>query len=347
MGITTLGNANQYGLTLVLGGGEVNLLQMTGAYSVFANDGLKNPPTGILRIEDNNGNVLEQFATSSTQVLDPQIAREMNDILSDNTARTPEFGADSPLYFPSADVADKTGTTNDYRDAWILGYTPSISVGAWAGNNDNTPMQKKIAAFIVAPMWHEFMQYAITKYPAEPFTPPAPETDFASLPAALQGKWNASPSQGIHEILFWVDKANPRIPRTNSPWTDPQFARWEYPVQLWASQSGTQFVQNAIYDSSVAAPAHAAPSIPFAITNPQNGAIVSSNNALNISVSVPSASTISKVTYYLDTVNAGSSSVPPYTVPVALTSRGPASLRAVATKADGSIWEDTVSFTVQ
>jgi membrane peptidoglycan carboxypeptidase len=240
LGITTLGSPSQYGLTLVLGGGEVNLLQMTGAYAVFANDGVKNPPTGILQVNDQGGNVLEQYASNPTRVLDPQIARQVSDILSDDTARAPDFGVHGPLWFSGADVADKTGTTNDSRDAWIIGYTPSISVGAWAGNNDDTPMVKNIAAFIVTPMWHEFVAYAIQKYPADPFPPPAPDPSYDSLPPVLKGDWNTNPSQGVHDILYWVQKDNPRAGPPANPWGDVQAAYWDYPVQLWAAQMAAQ-----------------------------------------------------------------------------------------------------------
>lgn len=341
MGITTLKDKNQYGLTLVLGGGEVNLLEMTGAYAVFANDGVKNPPTGILRVEDMNGNVLEQYQDTSSRVLDPQIAREMNDVLSDNVARTPEFGADSPLYFPGADVADKTGTTNDYRDVWILGYTPSISVGSWAGNNDNTPMVHKIAAFIVAPMWHEFMAYAIQKYPADPFTPPAPDPDEDSLSPILRGQWNVDPSRGIHDILYWVNKDNPRG-GTPNPWGDVQFPYWDYPVQLWAS--GQRLPTTGIQ----AAAAPAAQITPFHITSPQSGTIISSMSSYTFTAAHPHPENVSSVTYYLNGEKIGSSETSPYQISYwPNNSRGPAELKAVAKLRDGSTDEQTITFTIQ
>lgn len=249
LGITTLGDASRYGLTLVLGGGEVNLLEMTSAYGVFGNDGVKNPPVGVLRVEDKNGVVLESYNKDETQVLDRQIARQISDMLSDNAARTPEFGADSPLYFRDHNVADKTGTTNDFRDVWIVGYTPGLAAGAWAGNNDNTPMMKKIAAFIIAPMWHEFMVYAMEKYPSGDFVPPAPDAS-ENTPPILRGEWNGSPSQGVHDILFWVRKDNPRAGAPLNPWSDPQTAYWEYPVRLWAAQ---QRENNPAATSSTAA----------------------------------------------------------------------------------------------
>ena len=142
MGISTLTNINRYGLTLVIGGGEVSLLDMTSAYGVFANDGIRNQYTGILKIEDKNGKVLEKYTPSPNQVLPKNTTLTISDILSDNTARTPTFGPSSVLYIPKKDVAVKTGTTNSDKDAWTIGYTPSVVVGVWAGNNDNKPMKK-------------------------------------------------------------------------------------------------------------------------------------------------------------------------------------------------------------
>ncbi|MCR4281264.1 MAG: PBP1A family penicillin-binding protein [Candidatus Kaiserbacteria bacterium] len=342
MGISTLGDKNQYGLTLVLGGGEVNLLEMTGAYSVFANDGVRNPPTGIMNAKDSTGNVLENYEQNSSRVLDAQIARQMNDILSDNVARTPEFGADSPLYFPETPVADKTGTTNDYHDAWVIGYTPGISVGAWAGNNDNSPMQKKIAAFIVAPMWHEVMAYAISKYPAEPFSPPAPETELDSLPPVLRGTWNTNPSQGVHEILYWTKKGDPRGGPPANPYSDPQFALWEYPVQLWTFTNPA-----SIQFSAIADPANApVQGGSFSITSPQSGTSVPFFARMVISVSHPHPESVSRVSYYLNGELIGFSSQAPFAFSTVPTSRGPSTLRAVAEGPLGNE-EQTISFTIQ
>ncbi|MES3004573.1 MAG: PBP1A family penicillin-binding protein [Patescibacteria group bacterium] len=235
LGISTLGQRNRFGLSLVLGGGEVTLLDITGAYGVFANDGVKNPTTGILSVENSKGEILETYTTSSTQVLDVEIARTISDILSDNPARAPEFGWNSALYFPNAQVAAKTGTTNDFRDAWIIGYNSSIAIGVWAGNNDNSPMLRRIAEASAAPLWHEVMDYAMKKnYPSKPFTKPTPMAEFAEIPEVLKGNWNPSPELGVHDILYWVNKENPQEGEPQNPWRDPQFALWEYPVQAWA-----------------------------------------------------------------------------------------------------------------
>lgn len=243
MGIQSLSEKGDYGLTLVLGGGEVTPLEMTSAYGVFANNGVKTNISPILEIKDKSGEVIEKHESNPTQVLDKEIALKISDVLSDNDARAPSFGQTSALYFPTKDVAVKTGTTNDYRDAWIIGYTPNIAVGAWAGNNDNSPMQKKVAGFIVAPMWRAFMDQALAKLPDERFEAPLVE-DKSTLKPVLQGIWQGGKSEngaitgGVHTILNWVEKDNPRGDYPGNPDSDPQFERWEYSVRSWAEKNG-------------------------------------------------------------------------------------------------------------
>lgn len=261
MGVGSLGDGNQYGLTLVLGGGEVSLLDMTSAYGVFATEGIRNPYISVLRVEDKDGKVLEEAKKTSTQVLDAEVSRKISSILNDNVARAPLYGSNSTVYFPGRDVAVKTGTTNNYKDAWIIGYTPSVVVGTWAGNNDNTPMAKKVSGLIVAPMWRAFMDEVLKEFPDEKFTAPQKEDSY-DLKPVLRGKWQGGISNitqntiidpntpynaiqevlsgGVHSILYWVDKDNPRGPVPQIPSLDPQFDRWEYGVRLWATQNGLQ-----------------------------------------------------------------------------------------------------------
>jgi len=315
---------------------------MTSAYGVFANDGVRSPPTSILRVEDKSGNLLENFEDKSSRVIDQQIARQINDVLSDNEARTPEFGADSPLNFKGYDVADKTGTTNDFRDVWVLGYTPSISVGAWAGNNNNTPMAKKIAAFIVAPMWHEFLAYALEKYSSQSdaFIAPAPEPEPDRLPPVLRGEWNSNPSLGVHDILFWVQKDNPRNGQSGDP-SDSQFARWDYPVQLWAAAGGIpvtlpnggQIVNGPIVSA-------------FAISEPGIGSYVRWGYPFTASVSFPSALSVTSVSYYLNGTPAGTATTPPFSAQISPKDHGPAILRAVA-NTNGAPVEASIPITIQ
>lgn len=243
MGITTLEGGDRYGLTLVLGGGEVTLLDMVSAYGVFAGEGIKHDVRSILRIEDRDGHAVRSYQTAQSRVLDEQVALTISDMLSDNEARTPEFGVASPLYFPGRHVAAKTGTTNDSRDAWILGYSPNIVIGAWAGNNDNSPMVKSIAGFIVAPMWHQFMEVALSKYPNDPFPKARTLTSENDKPI-LRGIWEGTDIEddssgkkrivsNIHSILYWIDKGNPRGARLEHPESDSQFAAWEWAVSQW------------------------------------------------------------------------------------------------------------------
>jgi len=234
MGLTTLTDPDRYGLSLVLGGGEVQLIDITSAYGVFATNGVRNDEFAIKEIRDKNGDVVYESSISPKVVLEEAAAKELNFMLSNNEARTPAFGANSPLHFAGYDVAAKTGTTNDYRDAWIIGYTPNIAVGAWAGNNDNRPMDKQVAGFIIAPLWNEFMREALLTRPRAFFseTPPVPQ----DIKPILRGVWNVENNNGVnigHSILHYVDKNNPRGPQPLLPGNDSQYAHWEYSVQNW------------------------------------------------------------------------------------------------------------------
>ncbi|MDP3763895.1 MAG: PBP1A family penicillin-binding protein [bacterium] len=228
MGIESLTELDAYGLSLVLGGGSVSLLDMTAAYSVFANDGIRNPYNPILRVEDGSGNIVDRYSTFPRRVLSAQTARTISSILSDNVARIPAYGVNSTLYVASRDVAVKTGTSDDYKDAWILGYTPNIVIGAWVGNNDNSPMEKKVAGLIVSPLWRELMDKVLPSLPFESFAEPERE-DPSSLKPILRGEFGSE----THSILYWMDKDNPRGPVPQNPSDDPQFQNWEYGVRHW------------------------------------------------------------------------------------------------------------------
>lgn len=255
LGITTLTDPDRYGLSLVIGGGETTLLEMTGAYSVFANGGVRHPQKGILSIEDALGNILEKYEDKSYQVLDPNVTNILSDILSDDSARTPTFGANSILNVPGREVAVKTGTTNNNKDAWTIGYTPSIAVGVWVGNNDNTPMKKGGAA-LAGPIWNGVISEALKDKPVEYFEKPKPIDQ--SIPAILRGFWQGGetfmknvnsydPMTGallenttkevsitnVHTILYWLDKNDPLNPTPTKRTSDPQYPNWEYGIERW------------------------------------------------------------------------------------------------------------------
>jgi penicillin-binding protein 1C len=188
LGITALRDRKLYGLALTLGGGEVSLLDHTYAYSVFANGGVmagvpvppqrREPgfreldPVSTLKVADGRGKVLDEFRGSTLrEVLSPQVAYLITDILADNAARTPAFGPNSALVL-SRPAAAKTGTTNNYWDAWTLGYNPQIVVGVWVGNSDHTPMDAMWGGRGAAPIWRDIMELALEDLPVAGFVEP-------------------------------------------------------------------------------------------------------------------------------------------------------------------------------
>ncbi len=237
-GVTTLTNPKSYGLSLVLGGGAVHLIDLTEAYSVLAADGTKHAQAMILSVQDASGKTLESYSDNATQVADPQNVRLVNDVLSDANARAGLFQNSLNLTeFPGYDVALKTGTSNDYRDAWSMGYTPDLVVGVWAGNNNNTPMQRNGSSILAAvPIWHSFMTQALTQYQSDAFPTPAPTNPSKPI---LAGNYTAN--NQIHTILYYVDKDDPTGPDPSNPASDPQFSHWETGVINWAKQNVPNF----------------------------------------------------------------------------------------------------------
>lgn len=171
LGITTLNQPERYGLSLVLGGGEVKLLDHTLAYATLADGGVRHDKTAILRIERSDGSILERFTDSpGVRVVDEKYVAMLDSIISNNAFRAPAFGEQNPLRFDKYPVAAKTGTTNEFRDGWTMGYSTAIAVGVWAGNNDNSEMRVGAAgANIAGPIWHAFMEDTLPKLNNEDF----------------------------------------------------------------------------------------------------------------------------------------------------------------------------------
>lgn len=169
LGINTLKDPSNYGLSLVLGTGEVQLLEMTSAYAVFANQGVRNDPLLVLKIEDKNGVSVFQQNQNPSYVVSPQSAYLVTSILSDNKTRQEVFGNALTIPYPAA---VKTGTTEDYKDAWTLGYSPNLAVGVWVGNNNNKPMSGIAGSLGAAPIWKSLMTKFLADLPREDFLPP-------------------------------------------------------------------------------------------------------------------------------------------------------------------------------
>ena len=231
MGITTLQEPDRYGLSLVLGGGEVNLLEMTYAYGVFATEGFKISPVSILKIEDSEGNVIEKNSKEPTKVLDTQVTRQINDILSDNNARSPMFGVNNALYFSNYQVAAKTGTTQYFNDAWTMGYSPSFVVGVWVGNNNNASINKKTGIGLAAPIWRKIMEKLLTSREPENFTEPSSPQNTNPI---LLGQIPIEPTgEAPHSILHYINKDFPLAPPPQDPNKDPMYIFWEEGIKNW------------------------------------------------------------------------------------------------------------------
>lgn len=270
LGIEGLNDPDRYGLSLVLGGGEVKLLDHTNAYASLANNGKKHTKTAILRIEDKEGGILEEFKDKKgDQVVKEEYIAMLDSVISDNKNRAPVFGENSPLRFDDRDVAAKTGTTNEFRDGWTMGYTPGIAVGVWAGNNDNTPM--KVGADgvnVAAPIWRSFLDQVLGNYSKEEFPKYNSEEVLKDIKKdVLTGKLDTEKKIEVceipgkddkwckankycpddekktktiveaHNILWYVDKENPQGDRPEKPENDSQFARWEEGVKNWYKKS--------------------------------------------------------------------------------------------------------------
>jgi len=235
LGITTwTGDSSQYGLSLTLGGGEVTPLELTTAYATFANGGNKVTPVSILKVERTNGEVLYEYTPPAAErVVDERVAYLISNILDDDAARRPAMGSPNPMEqgFP---VAAKTGTTNDFRDNWTVGYTPGLAVGVWTGNTDNSPMVDISGLTGAAPLWGSFMEQVysnaglVARLEVNGVPPPAEfvrpagisERPLCALSSATVGALDCVPDGNE----LFLDSA---VPPTPAPTTETPAVVWE------------------------------------------------------------------------------------------------------------------------
>jgi len=300
-GITTL-TRQDYWLALTLGGGEVPLIEMAGMYQVFANGGKRMPPIAIRKVTDAQGKVLCQFtppgqdskgikpcqgpADTGKQVISPQHAFLITSILSDKKARCPAFGCPNTLELAYQPVAAKTGTTNDYKDNWTLGYTPDLVVGVWVGNADNSPMKGTTGVTGAAPIWHDFLEKITKGMPVKAFERPP-----GIIEKEICADTGAEPSEFCPEKVQEVFAEN-QLPlgpehdphRPQCPDAPPGVALFGYPgadafVRAWAgSPDGQKWAQAkgvmlAPLDCS-STPGVAVGPVAINITTPAEGATV-------------------------------------------------------------------------
>ncbi len=372
MGITTLNDRDRYGLSLVLGGGEIKLLDLVSAYGTFANNGIYLETTPILKVEDNRGKVLDEYnekKENKKEVLDPQIAYEINSILSDNSARAYVFGSRSALYFDDRPVAAKTGTTTSYRDAWTFGYTPSLVAGVWVGNNDNSEMAAGSAgAMAAAPIWHEYMGKALANTPAEEFNRPSEIKDQTidrytnMLPSGgetitdIFTSWQIPQSRSSSTGAIRIDKftgmrATDDCPSefviekvfSNIHSEQPDNPAWENPVRSWLVEHNMLASAPPEGEKTCAGLTN---QTKIEITSPKNGSPVSGKTIIIAQVS--SSATINNVEFFIDGNSIGKVSLKPYQIAynANLLSSGNHTISAVATDNLGLSTSDSITVSV-
>ncbi len=321
MSYKTFNDRSRFGLSLVLGGGEVKLLEHVNAYSAFARDGLMHQETGILKVLDTNGDTIEEYQESEKRVLSENTSRMINDILSDNIARSSAFGLNSFLNINNREVAAKTGTTNDYKDAWTLGYTPSIVVGVWVGNNNNEEMKRGASgSTVAAPIWNAFMTGVLKDQPKEIFKKPEiKETGKAILDGLVEKEiikidsisgllaTEYTPSDLVKEIevdshktiLHFINKENPLGETPEKPENDPQYLIWQKAIDAWFNgldQEDSLFIPSE-YDNI-----HLPENKPIVIiTEPSDNANIN-EGSLAVGLSVEATNDILKTDYYINGV---------------------------------------------
>ncbi|MEA2097713.1 MAG: PBP1A family penicillin-binding protein [Patescibacteria group bacterium] len=346
LGITTLNNSEDYGLSLVLGTGEVMLLDMVSAYSVFANDGKKNSQTTILKIENSKGDILKEFKENEEQIIKSEVARNINNILSDNIARTPTFGSKSELYIGERPIAAKTGTTSDYKDGWTIGYTPSLAAGVWAGNNKGEKMKKGGGITVAAPIWNDFMSRVLALDPIEKFIVPE---KIETKKAVLNGNYEnevivkidkacgdklaseLTPESQIeektyievHNILKYVKKDNPQGEYPDNSEKDLNFSNWEEAVLKWAEENAKEDVEEGdegnkeevnVNPPTEICSVREYDKMPILkIASPQNNQIIK-NSKLAIKVEVFTVFGFKQIDFYFDDVFIGVGKSSPYEV---------------------------------
>ncbi len=243
MGITTWKDPSNYGLSLSLGGGEVRMIDLAQTFAVLANQGVKVPLTPILKVEDYKGNILEEFNPEKTletlsemtddedlprvgdldRVMHKAPAYLISHIMQDNQARSAAFGSRSQLVIPNQIVSVKTGTTNDLRDNWTVGFTPENLVITWVGNNDSTPMNPYLVSGVTgaAPIWNDIMSYVLRN--SEPVWQDKPDDVLSGFVCASGFPTNKNDQcQGRYTELYW-EKSNPSYAKlvTENVWINP------------------------------------------------------------------------------------------------------------------------------
>lgn len=334
LGYTTFPNRSDYGLSIGLGGGTVTALEHANAFSVFAQDGNQKPVASILKVEKPDGSVLEEWKdTEAKNVIDPQIARLLTDVMSDNNARSFIFGSKNYLTLPDRQVAAKTGTTNNNKDAWTAGFTPNLVTVVWVGNTNGDEMKRGAdGSIIAAPIWQGYMKRATAGMEKETFQKPAaPSTTKSAILGQvvernvkvnkLNGKLASelTPPDLIeerllheaHTILYYVDKDDPMGPAPSNPASDPQFVNWESAVQSYVQRTQWMATSTIPTEKDDLFTPENKPTV--TISSPTTNENISSRS-LSIQTSVQAQRSIKTVSAYIDDVLIGTANTYPWTI---------------------------------
>ncbi len=344
LGYTTFTDRTKFGPSVVLGGGGVKMIEHVRAYGAFANGGKMNEPFGILKVEDKKGVDITPKRKEAKQVITPELAATVSNVLSDNAARAYVFGANNRLTLGNRPVAAKTGTTNDYHDAWTMGYTPQVVTGVWVGNNNNAVMKRGAdGSVIAAPIWQEFMFEATKKLPVAAFAPAPPNTATNVMLQGLLGggitvavdnisgklATEETPPENVvkqlyipgHDILYYVNPNDPLGPPPTDPGSEPQFAAWEAGVQNWIiSKESSGFkvgTPPTEYDD-----VHKKELAPvLSVTYPQADQVVTGSYFVP-QISVSAVRGVQRVEYLIDQKLLANPTVAPFTAPITLDGLG-------------------------
>ena len=353
LGYGTLQDRSRFGLSLVLGGAEVRLVEHVAAFSAFATEGTYRKPTYILKVQSPDGTVLEEWKDEPVEhVMQVETARNINDILSDNSARAYVFGEKNYLTLPDRPVAAKTGTTNLFVDAWTMGYTPNLAAGVWVGNNNSDEMKSKAdGSRVAAPIWQAYMKKALAGLPVETFTEPEPIVtgkpvldgqagEIAVKIDKFSGKLateNTPPTaveeriyRQAHDILYYVDKDDPRGPYPADAQEDPQFVAWEAAVAAWAQKNGWNTTEAPPTEIDDVHNDAFSPIVTFEL--PADGAEISTRS-FPVRVQAGAPRGVKRVEYSIDGVTLATATSYPWEATVTLPStygRGFYTLRATA-----------------
>lgn len=367
-GYTTF--TGDYGLSLVLGGAEVSPLEHTNAYATLADNGVYHTPVSILQVSDDKGSTL--FTTPpdpGTEAVKPEMSALISNVLSDNDARVYVFGKNSTLVLPDRKVAAKTGTTQDNKDAWTMGYTPSLAVGVWVGNTIPSPM-KAGGSTLAGTIWNQFMRAAL-KNTAVEFFPDPPPNDAEkpvlrsasadggiSLPVNINTGLIASsttpPNLVVmksflppHDILYYVSKDDPRGPMPVNPGDDPQYSAWEAGVQDWAARQAAAghpvAFSDAPTDYDTVQSAEFTPTL--SVTSPLPAQAIGSRN-LSVTANATAPRGVAKVVFMVDGNTMATVTQLPFDANLALTTQLPGAhtLKVVAMDDQGNNATQEVPF---